>query len=355
MQKITIEQQLREAIFMLMELDFNDKSDFQAYISKHKIRDKTKIKIRGRETTAGSVKKSLAKSGGKINPNAPNPHFTSNYGKLGLNAYPPSSVEVKSVKVNTSGDINTHAVLQWKDPKSGRTVSAYTSKYIAKNAKIKWKRVQRIKPEYIDGIYNKSIRTLRSRNPIEKDAAAIIAIITKTGLRPGSVTGLNDTGNKGVSTLGPENIKIDGDKITINFVGKSYKQNNAVFKDPDLAAFLSKRIQQKKDDKFLFDSTDAQVRSVFSKRIGRKGMKIKDLRTYTATKMAKSILEKDKFELPENEKQIKKAIKNKLKQVFEEVSQKLNNTPAMAKSSYVHPKVIEDWLKTLGVEPTLIK
>ena len=48
-------------------------------------------------------------------------------------------------------------------------------------------------------------------------------------------------------------------------------------------------------------------------------------------------------------------IKLKLNYVFDKVSKRLNNTPAMAKSSYVHPNVIEKWIKEdLGLEPTLV-
>ena len=44
------------------------------------------------------------------------------------------------------------------------------------------------------------------------------------------------------------------------------------------------------------------------------------------------------------------AVKKKLTEVFKTVSEQLNNTPAMAKSSYVHPEVIDGWLSSLGVE-----
>jgi DNA topoisomerase-1 len=336
----------------IKELEFQDDSEFNAYASKHSIRDTTKVKIGDRETTAGAAKQVGKKK--VVNPNIPNPHFRKKYGKLKLNAYPPIGVDEKDVKVNTEGNIHTHAVLQWKDPKSGRTISAYTPRFMARNAKIKWKRVQRIKEEYVDRIFDKSIKALRSRNPIEREAGAIISIISKTGLRPGSMAGYNDTGNRGVSTLGPENVKIDGDKITINFVGKSFQENNAEFRNPELAKYLSKKIQEKKGEKFLFDVSAGQVRNVFNKKLGRKGMKIKDLRTYTATKMASNILKNNDLPpspLPEKQSEIKKAVKKKLNAVFDEVSKKLNNTPAMTKSSYVHPKVIDKWLEEIGVKP----
>jgi len=343
---------------LIQELEFPDNNEFKKYARKHNIRGTTKITVDGKETTAGELKAELnfKKKPTKRKAPSENP-FIRKYGKLKLNAFPPIGVDEKSVKVNTSGNIHTHAVLQWKDPKSGRTVSSYTQKFMQKNANIKWKRVQRLKDEYVDSIAKKSTDLLNRKNKTVQDAGAIISIIAETGLRPGSIAGFNDTTNRGVSTLSPENVTIKGDTVILNFVGKSYQPNNAEFKSKELAKFLKTRIQERKGQEFLFGVTNHQLNTVFDK-VGRKGIKLKDLRTYTATKMAKNILETDKTPpppLPKSQTEIKKAIKAKLKNVFEVVSQKLNNTPAMVKSSYVHPKVIEEWLAKLGVEPTLIK
>jgi len=347
---------------LIQEIEFTDQADFDSYASAHKMRDTTRVKIAGKDTTAGEANptgikpKKKKKKKAKKKKVITNP-FIKKYGKLKLNAFPPEGVDEKSVKVNIEGNIHTHAVLQWKDPKSGRTVSSYTNKFMEKNAKIKWSRIKKIKDEHIEKINDKATKLLRNRDTKVRDAGAIISIIAQTGLRPGSALGFDDTGNRGVSTIGPENVTIKGDKITLNFVGKSYKPNNAVIKDKALAEYLTKRMSERKSDNFLFDITTGQLGSTFTK-ISKKGMKIKDMRTFAATKMAKNILDTDKTPpppLPESQTAIKKAVKDKLKIVYEQVSQRLNNTPAMAKSSYVHPKVIEQWLKDIGVEPTLIK
>jgi DNA topoisomerase-1 len=281
--------------------------------------------------------------------------FIKKYGKLKLNAFPPNGVREEDVKVNLEGDIHSHTILTWKDPKSGRTVSSYTQKFLQRNAKIKWNRIKNIKQENVDKIKSQSLKLLNSRNSTKRDAAAIIGIIVETGLRPGSEGGFNVTGNRGISTLSPKNVIIKEDMIVLNFVGKSYQENNAEFKNKELASYLMRKIKEKKENDFIFDVSKNQLDKVFHS-IAKSGMKIKDLRTYAATKMAKEILETDTTPpppLPEKPSQIKKVVKTKLKNVFEKVSQKLNNTPAMAKSSYIHPKVIENWLKTIGVEPSI--
>ena len=275
-----------------------------------------------------------------------------------LNRYPPEGVKEEDVKVMMEGNIDKHAVMSWKDPKSGRQQSAYTPVFMKANAMIKWKRIEKIKDSGVESIGEKSIGMLKKKDPITQEAGAIIGIIKLTGLRPGSEGGLKSTGNRGVSTLGPDNISIDGDKVTLNFVGKSYKENNAEFTNPELAAYLSKKLIQRKGKDTLFDITPNQLQTEFH-QIAKKGMKVKDLRSYSATKMAASVLHNDTAAPPPpvdanmSPTKLKKLIKTKLKRLYEVVSQKLNNTPAMAKSSYIHPHVIEDWLKSMGIEPEL--
>lgn len=348
---------------LLRELEFTNKDEFQAYASNHDIRDTTKVTVGGAETTAGALKGTSVKNPRshkpKSAPGRPNPEFVKKFKKYKLNAYPPMGVNPKEVKINVEGDVDTHAVLSWKDPVSGRSVSAYTHNFMQRNANIKWSRIEKIKPEYVDNILKNSIAGLKNQNSIVQEASCITAIIAKTGLRPGSRKGFKDTGNRGVSTLGPENVKIEGNKVILNFVGKSYQENNAEFEDPEMAVFLKKKLKEKKGQNFLFDANERQVRRVF-KTIGKSEMniKIKDLRTFTATKMAKDVLENNPAPpkpLPKKQSEIKPAVKSKLDLVFNQVSNKLNNTPAMAKSSYVHPKVIENWLEQMGLEPAKYK
>ncbi len=258
--------------------------------------------------------------------------------------------------ITMEGNIHSHAVMHWPDPVNGRTIHAYTPRFMKRNANIKWKRVQRIKPEYVDRINEKATKLLSNKNKVVADSAAIISIITKTGLRPGSIAGFEKTKNRGVSTLSKENVTINGDRVIINFVGKSYMNNNAEIVDKTLADYLSKRMNETSDDEFILNATPTQITKVFDK-VGRKGLKVKDIRTFTATKMAKDILENDTSPpppLPETKKDIKNVVKTKLDLIFNQVSQRLNNTPAMAKSSYVHPKIIHNWLNEMGVEPVLV-
>jgi hypothetical protein len=274
-----------------------------------------------------------------------------------LNAYPVNIPENK-VKVNFTGDINSHAVLQWTNPVTGKVVRSYTREFLKRNADIKWKRILKIKPSDITHIKKTVDKVLV--NPYDdkvKQAAAIIGIIANTGLRIGSEKGLAETGNKGVSTLSADNIKISGDTIKLNFVGKSYQDNEATIVDKHLATYLQAKILERQTEPTLFTVSKSQIDQAYDELMGMEDFKIKDLRTYVATETAKAILYQDPMgppPLPANPKEIKNAVKEKLKNVFERVSEILNNTPAMARTSYVHPKIVYSWLKSIGVKAEVV-
>lgn len=186
-----------------------------------------------------------------------------------------------------------------------------------------------------------------------KEAAAIISIIAQIGLRPGSVAGFEKTENRGVSTLTPENFKIHNSHITLDFIGKSFKHNTAEIEDGVLAYYLEERIKTKEPKKFLFGVSKDIIERFYKKTLEMGDFKIKDLRTFIANKIAKEFLENDPEmppPVPVDPTEIKKVVKKKLHRAFEVVSKKLNNSPAMAKSSYVDPSIIESWLEELGIE-----
>jgi DNA topoisomerase-1 len=295
----------------------------------------------GQEVKKETVKKEPAKA-----------EWWDRFKSYGLNAYP-IGVSEDQVRVNEIGDTDAHAILVWKDPKTGAIKNAYTKEFLRRNAEKKWQRISQITDKQVRTIKKNAEKVVASSNDKDKDAALIIAIIAETGLRRGEKGKFAKTGNRGVSTLAPDSIKIEGDIISFSFVGKSYQDNTAQIKSKSLASSLKELQNQRAGEEFLFDTTDSTIDSVFD-QVGGKGLKIKDMRTYVATDLARKILFDDQDTpppLPEGlsvTKQ-KKLIQDKLKNCYVAVSQRLNNTPMMAKTSYIHPQVIDSWIRQLGV------
>lgn len=275
------------------------------------------------------------------------------YVKYNLTAYP-TNVPEKDVTIDLSGDIDTHAVMTWVSPKTGRRVYSYTKTFAANQAAKKWDRTSKMSQEKIDNFTTVTAKVLTGKGDDKtKQAAAINAIIAQTGLRPGSIKGFYETGNRGVSTLAPENVTINGNKISLDFTGKSGVQNIAQIVDGPLASYLQSRLTATKGQPFLFDVPRYLIDDFYKRVLKMGNFKIKDLRTHTAGELAKQTLASDTLPpppIPDNPKELKKMVKKKLTHVFDVVSKKLNNTPAMAKGSYIRPSIIDDWLKGLGIE-----
>lgn len=277
------------------------------------------------------------------------------YTKYQLSAYP-NNIPEKDVEIDLSGDIDTHPVMTWISPTTGKKIYAYTKARMEAQKEKKYDRLVSLTDEQVEQIKAKcheDILTSDSEN--KKQAAAVICIIAQTGLRPGSRHGFFETKNRGVMTLSRDNVTVKGEDIELNFIGKSYKENVAKIVDGVLAHYLEERM--KEGDDFIFSISKDTVDSYYKNVLGMKNFKIKDLRTYTAGKIAKWFLENDKTPpppVPTKSSEIKKVLKNKLKLAFEYVSNKLNNTPAMAKNSYIDPRIIENWMKNLGIQAEAI-
>lgn len=317
--------------------------------------------IKAPTPTAEPVVNPVAKPTGKVaaKPAAKPPvdnGWWKKYTKYQLSRYP-IGVPEKDVTVDTSGDVNSHAVMTWYDPKTHVKIYSYTKARMDAQAQQKWGRTSNISSEQVDKVKALASATLTSKksDDQQKQAAAIISIIAQTGLRPGSREGTAATGNRGVSTLGPENIHIAGDNIKLTFTGKSYQENLAEIKDGILANYLKTRLGTKEE--FIFNVPEHVVNSFYKKTLSMGDFKIKDLRTHMAGTLAKDILENDPLPpppLPEKPSEIKKQVKAKLKHVFELVSERLNNTPAMAKGSYINPVIISNWLTNLGIAQQVV-
>jgi DNA topoisomerase IB len=297
--------------------------------------------------------------------------FIKSKGYTKLNVLPQSFVKPEEIEFNPALDEGKNSDTVWVCkfpvilPNGNRaTKTAYTAGFMKKSQVKKYKKISKIKQEDIDKLEENTKKLLSANDDALSNSAAVLRIILKTGLRVGSLDEA-ETGNVGVRTLKAENVIIKGNKVHLSFIGKSYQENLADVDDADVAKFLKGKLAGKKPHDFVFDMgkdetgnykpvSYGQIGKVMDK-INPKGINPKDLRTYKATETAKKLLQDPSLgappPIPTDEKEIKKAVKDKLASVFAKVAEILNNTPAMAKNSYVHPVVITDFLDSLGLEP----
>lgn len=234
-------------------------------------------------------------------------------------------------------DENPEAILLVKGRDSkGRPQYIYSEEFKAQQTEEKFARVQALSDEY-DDIHAENIANIDSD---KKEEAECMCVVMGTGIRPGS-----DSDRKaevqayGATTLEGRHVVVDGDDVSLQFVGKKGIEANIPVTDRASKDILVTRAEAVGSKERLFD-TKAGVLREYAQSLGSGGYKTKDFRTLLGTTAASDLVAK--MPVPTNMKQYKSQVKT----VATEVSSKLGNTPAVALKSYINPKVTDSLKKT---------
>lgn len=164
-------------------------------------------------------------------------------------------------------------------------------------------------------------------------AAAATYLISRTGFRVGGDAETHGAVKAyGASTLLGKHVKVDGNKVSFDFVGKKGVRIQKELDDKSLADFVRKR--KAGADERVFDTNAVGVRDYVKKHAGS-SFKVKDFRTLQGTAKALDAINAEMRTPPKNAKERKSAF-NRVKKA---VAEHLGNTPAVAFSAYIDPGV----------------
>ena len=269
---------------------------------------------------------------------------------LKVDKLPQATIPQSDIQVDLSNP-NTTALLKWKDVK-GKTQSGYTPEFHAANAKKKWERVMEWR-EKAPAVIRQLGRELKKATPgTKKHQGLLVAtIVAHTGLRPGGPN--MKEGNHGVANLTSSHVKITGNKVEFDFIGKQSKRNTATLRNKAVAEALSHYVKGgNKRNAPMFSST-----AVTEARLSLpEGLNLKDFRTIIATDTAMEVL--DNLIVPPpltgNKRKDKRLLAKSMLEASRRVADVINNTPQVARSTYVHPEVFRQWAITrAGADPSL--
>lgn len=189
---------------------------------------------------------------------------------------------------------------------------------------------------------------LRSEGlPRERAFAAALRIVDSGSLRIGSEQYAETNGSFGVTTLQVEHVRIKGPMITFEFPGKSGQQWESTLEDPDLSAAMRPMLKRDQADTALAYRTpdgewhrvDASQLNGFLRQVTGEGFTAKDFRTWQATVVAAMDLARSDL-LATTKTARQKAVAATMRAVAE----RLGNTPAVAKRSYVDPRLVDRFM-----------
>jgi DNA topoisomerase-1 len=169
--------------------------------------------------------------------------------------------------------------------------------------------------------------------------------VFRTGGDEYAQEGVNGPGTRGVATLLRGDVTVRGGEILFDFLAKGAIERRVRIRDGALAALVTALRRGRADDERLLVYRDGRKRcEVHAEDINERLKEIvgeefsaKDLRTWHATVLAAVALAG--VEAPASERGRKRAEKA----VMTEVAEQLGNTPAVARRSYVDPRVLSAW------------
>ncbi|RMA66575.1 DNA topoisomerase IB [Ulvibacter antarcticus] len=180
----------------------------------------------------------------------------------------------------------------------------------------------------------------------EKVMATMLRLLESAFFRPGSDSYSKENATYGLTTLRHKHLTINGDEILFNYNGKSNQEQEKHIVDKKLA-----KIVQEIDDmpgyevfKYLDeDDTIVDVKSedlnAYIREVMGEEFSAKDFRTWAGTMIAAIALD----ELGVVDRKDQKLLDENIKEAVNQVSESLGNTPSVARTSYIDPRIIEEY------------
>ncbi len=186
--------------------------------------------------------------------------------------------------------------------------------------------------------------------PEEKVAAVAVRLINIGWFRVGSDRYAKTSRTFGITTLRKSHVSVRGSRISFRFRGKHSIMIHSAIVDPELAAAMKALIAQRGARLFKFDvegkycNLDQRRLNAYIRTHLGEEFTAKDFRTWGGTLTA--AIEFAQKKPPETEAEGKRRIADAMRKV----AAKLGNTPAVARSSYVSPAVVEQYLDGRTIE-----
>lgn len=167
----------------------------------------------------------------------------------------------------------------------------------------------------------------------ERAVASVVALLDTGAIRVGNECYVRDNGSYGATTLRNRHARIEGRVLRLRFRGKSGKMRELICSDTTLVRCVRRMqdlpgqhlFQYVEDDGAITPVGSDDVNAYLRETMGEE-FTARNFRTWTASVLG--------FEM------LMAALGGSLKAILEAVAERLGNTPAIARKSYIHPAII---------------
>jgi DNA topoisomerase I len=188
-----------------------------------------------------------------------------------------------------------------------------------------------------------------------KALALAFRLLDDAYFRAGGEAYAEQNGSFGLATVRRDHVEIDGDDVQFCYPAKSGQVRTSTVHDPaviDIVRELRDRdddgdelLAWRDDAGAWHDVTTADIQAYVKARLGPEA-RPKDFRTWHATVLAAAGLA-EAGPPPRSERARRKAVAA----VVREVAEEMGNTPAVCRSSYIDPRLIDLWERGRTIGP----
>ncbi len=232
----------------------------------------------------------------------------------------------------------------WGVDAAGRRQYIYSEAHQEEQDRKKWGRVQKLAERLPDlrAATNRDLK--RSELDRRKVLATVVRLMSRGFFRIGNERYAEENDSYGIATLRREHLEIRGNDLIFSYPGKRQQRQRRVLAETPLVEILEELTELAGPRLFKYRDEDGELRPVTARRVNEYLQEIlgerfssKDLRTLGGTVRAATVL----ADIGPADSE-RKAHKNVVL-CCRMVAAELGNTPAICRSSYVHPAVLDEY------------
>ncbi len=188
----------------------------------------------------------------------------------------------------------------------------------------------------------------------ERVLAALLRVLSTCYMRPGSQSYASEHGSYGIATLRRKHVTVKGDLIEFDFPGKWGVRQRRQLRDRQVARVVRETMRLPGFNVFKFENEEGKIVNVtgqqinsYIKEIMGGSFSAKDFRTWAGTLVCACALAREGVDMPEEStlRTQARVRKRRIVTAIKETAEVLGNTPAVCRSSYVCPEVINEFEK----------
>lgn len=239
---------------------------------------------------------------------------------------------------------------------AGRRQYIYNPTFVRRNARRKYRKLlsfARALPRLRD-VTNQHLK--QEGLGREKVLATVVRLMVRAFFRVGSERYAVRNRTFGIATLQKRHLAIEGNNLSFSYRGKRSIDQRRVVAATPLVEIIRELLELPGERLFRYVDEDGTVRDVTAQDVNRYLKEIlgerytsKDIRTWGGTLRAATILADLGPARTKREAEKNVVLMCKL------VSSELGNTPSVCRSAYIHPTVVERYLKGQTIERVMRK